>query len=148
VSRFAEHCGQSAIDTRATATRIVAVANSIVLGLHMDNQNRDRLFKFIKRKLALNDSLTLTSKTRLVEDLKLLGDDADEFMGDWAEEFSIEAGDFRLDSYFPTEGLNLIGAVLAPFRKKIEAVTLTIEMLEKAMDLGVWDSKKIENRTD
>jgi Protein of unknown function (DUF1493) len=114
----------------------------------MDNSNRDRLYEFIKRKLTLNDSLVLTSQTRLVEDLKLIGDDADEFMGDWAEEFSIEAGDFLLDSYFPAEGLNLIGAVLAPFRKKTQAVTLTIGMLEKAVDLGVWDTKKIENKTD
>ncbi len=62
----------------------------------------------------LGRRITYTRDTELVKDLGLTGDDAFQFMEDFASRFNVMTGDYRSEDYFEPEGLWLLSA----FRKR------------------------------
>ncbi len=84
-------------------------------------------------------STQLSSQTRLVEDLQLVGDDAFEFIEAYAERFSVEAGDFSFEKFFPVEGFNPLAVIADIFRKPKQLAPITIGMLVKAAAAGRWE---------
>ncbi|BCQ27720.1 hypothetical protein NK8_59090 (plasmid) [Caballeronia sp. NK8] len=81
-------------------------------------------------------------------DLELSGDEAQIFMEGFFDHFGIERGDYEFDRYFGGEGFNLFAiffAMLSPSYKKrhFEREPITIRMLQRAIELGTWDSARI-----
>lgn len=59
----------------------------------------------------------------------------------------MKPGDYEFARHFSEEGFNLFAILAMPFssrqRKKYEKAPLTVGMLERAIEFGVWDSKKL-----
>lgn len=81
----------------------------------------------------------LTRQTDLVRDLGLVGDDAFEFMENYAACLNVKTGDFAWSDYFDPEGLWLLPKMGKPDTKK----PITLGMLEMAAIDGEWDSNKL-----
>ena len=114
----------------------------------MNEEIWKRLVKFVGDEISSSTALKISRNTKLVEDLGLIGDDADDFMGKFSQLFSVGGGDFRFDDYFPPEGFDLVGLIGGIFTEKRENpkfAPLTLGMLEHAAKLGVWDTGKINS---
>ena len=96
-------------------------------------------FPFIKQ-------IEITEKTRLKEDLKINGDDADEFLVAFGKKFGVNVSQFRIDEYFDDEGEPVLRAIIRIFtgKKKKQKKTLTIKHLENAITTGWLDEKTIK----
>lgn len=106
----------------------------------------ERIISLVEREVAPPKTLVLTRETDLVEDLGLSGDDADDFMGKYAEEFAVDAGDFDFSAYFPPEGfdpIGIFGRLISGSAKKNAIQPLTLGMLEKAAQNGVWKTEEL-----
>lgn len=90
-----------------------------------------RVYRFVAENCNVNEQ-QLNPKTEIVKDLRLVGDDAFEFIEAFAEEFSVKVGDFKFSDYFPTEGFNPLGVVASLFESKKEYKVVTVGMLVKA----------------
>ncbi|ABM35124.1 DUF1493 family protein [Paracidovorax citrulli] len=88
----------------------------------------------------LGRRITYTRDTELVKDLGLTGDDAFQFMEDFASRFNVMTGDYRSEDYFEPEGLWLLSA----FRKKKATTPVTLGMLLLAARDGIWDKNRLE----
>lgn len=55
------------------------------------------------KKHSLRPSLVITDKTRLGEDLHIIGDDAEELLSEFSSHFDIDLSNFDFDNYFPRE---------------------------------------------
>lgn len=86
----------------------------------------------------------LTRETELVRDLKITGDDAVEFMDSFIECFLLEIEDFNFHDHFDEEGLWLL-----PRLKKTNVKRkITLGMLERAVERGVWNSSQLNASAD
>lgn len=105
---------------------------------------------------------TLLVKTRLGEDLGIIGDDADEFLDEFARSFDVDMSGMVFNDYFPNEATAEMhyylaaiarsgghGQLLRPvrlleiwfwgmFAKKMSFKTLTIENLLLVAQRGRW----------
>jgi hypothetical protein len=104
----------------------------------------EELELFVRSETEISKHQALTRGLNLEKDLDLTGDDADDFMGKFFEKFRIEHGDFDFDRYFSPEGFNLFVVIGFAFskksRRKYDKEPLTLGMLEKAIEAGVWNS--------
>src|ERR1700742_3775644 len=75
----------------------------------------------------------ISSATRLKEDLKINGDDADIFLIDFGKEFNVEVSKFKIDEYFDDEGDEILPAIVRMFTgmEKRRKKELTLGHLEK-----------------
>ena len=62
------------------------------------NQIRD----FVSKQTFTSKD-TLTPKTRLGDDLRVVGDDADEFLVEFSKQFDVNLSNFIFNDYFPDE---------------------------------------------
>ncbi|MDH5381448.1 MAG: DUF1493 family protein [Cyclobacteriaceae bacterium] len=76
----------------------------------------------------------LIRETALEQDLKITGDDSDEFILAFSKEFNVDISDFDIGKYFSDEGGLSILHVL--FGKKTGKTPLTLGDLEKAVETG------------
>lgn len=75
--------------------------------------------------------------TKLVSDLKITGDDAEEFFLAFAKEFDVDVSEFKIGDYFGDEEDFVSGAIKDLFRNKEKGrKPLTIGQLEKAAIAG------------
>jgi len=84
----------------------------------------------------------------LERDLGLTGDDAAYFMEACFEQFHVEVSDFDFPRYFveeraPGPFLLLASLVFKPVRKRYEREPVTVAMLQRAIDIGAWDSARL-----
>ncbi|RDJ99634.1 DUF1493 family protein [Paraburkholderia lacunae] len=102
---------------------------------------------FIRSETGIRSSKSVKPSDSLENDLDITGDEADDFMGKFFEKFKVEHGDYDFQRYFSEEGFNLFAIIAMPFskkkREKYDKEPLTVAMLERAIKLGVWDSKKL-----
>jgi hypothetical protein len=113
----------------------------------MSEEIWEKLVEFVVTETSPPANLVLSKQTDLVEDLNLVGDDADNFMGKFADEFRVEAGDFDFNDYFPAEGFNPFATVGGLFSNKLKGKSLkpiTLGMLEKAIQSGVWKANMFD----
>ena len=102
---------------------------------------------FLREQIGLYPTDKVTASDRLEEDLHVTGDDAAELMEAFADRFKVANGDFVFQRHFYEEGYNLFSFVDFLFRRKrpkIEKEPLTVAMLQRAIDLGVWVSQRIK----
>ncbi|MFG8985273.1 MULTISPECIES: DUF1493 family protein [Pseudomonas aeruginosa group] len=67
------------------------------------NLEPEGIFTFVRRELP-DYKGELTMGTRIGEDLRLIGDDADEFLDKFSKEFAVDLSEFPFSDYFPDEG--------------------------------------------
>lgn len=79
------------------------------------------------------------------EDLRITGDDADEFLIEFGKIFSVDVSNFPVGDYFGDDGDSILPAIIRMFtgRKKRKTKRLTIGDLEKAIIAGRLDEDVI-----
>jgi hypothetical protein len=108
----------------------------------------DELEEFIREKTLYPEKFSINEETSVEDDLGVTGDDSSVFMEAFFEKFNVEPGDFDCSRYFEGEGIFnpffAIGRLI--FRKTEQErarTSLTIGMLQGAVDLGFWDSQRL-----
>ena len=102
---------------------------------------------FLREQIGLYVTDKVTASDRLEDDLHVTGDDAAGLMEAFFHRLNIANGDFAFQRYFYEEGYNVFSFVNFLFRRKrpaIEKEPLTVAMLQRAIDVGVWDSQRIK----
>lgn len=109
------------------------------------NINED-LINFILKYSWIKDKERLNASTRLEEDLYIYGDDAEEFLCDYSDRFSVDISNFSFSKYFTKEVY--FYSIAKWINRHKEKGTLTIGDLEKGILAGYLDdsifSLKIE----
>jgi acyl carrier protein len=116
----------------------------------MNNEIFNRLNKFIfeqgfgyKYSFPLSfRKKELTRETSIENDLRITGDDADEFIIAFGKEFNVDVSKFPIGDYFGDEGDPILPAILGKERKLKK---LTIGQLEKAVVAGHLDENVINS---
>lgn len=90
---------------------------------------------------------SISRDTKLEGDLKITGDDADEFIVAFGKEFSVDVENFGIGDYFGDEGDPILPEVMRPLlgKKKRKTKTLTVGHLEKAILAGRLDEDVINS---
>lgn len=88
-------------------------------------------YSWIKNREKLNTS------TRLEEDLYIYGDDAEEFLCDYSDRFSVDISNFNFPKYFTKEVY--FYSIYKWLNRHKEKKTLTIGDLEKGILAGRLD---------
>ena len=107
-------------------------------------EQRRQVLEDVKRILASDFRIktdSLTEHTRIVEDLKLDGDDGIEFIDSFHNEYPFESSGFNYANYFGSEGLSLGILNWIRGRKTPQRRPLTIGMLIDAAVNGKWTSQ-------
>lgn len=106
---------------------------------------------FIRKQIGLSSKRKLNASESLEDDFGVTGDDADEFMGAFARRFNVESGDFEFLRYFEMEGLGIWPfSILTNWLHRRQGIKkyektepVTVGMLQRAIDLGIWDSQRL-----
>lgn len=98
----------------------------------------DRLCAFVRAQTSTR--VPLSESTELFRDIGLDGDEADDFMGAFAQAFRVDSGDFDFARYFGAEGFN----PLTVFKPAKKPSPLTLGMLLRAATLGEWRTEAVE----
>lgn len=84
---------------------------------NMDEKIFTKLTSFIEKE-RWKYNVPINRDTRLVQDLKIDGDDAYEFMEKFVSEFKIDYSEFNYTIYFSKEGFDLFGILVSVFKRK------------------------------
>lgn len=110
----------------------------------------DELKKFIRSEIWISDKRQLFPADVVEDDYGSTGDDADQFMEEFFHRFSIGRGDYDFHRYFEIEcsgpPIPFFGRWYMRKVLKIPEYVrepLTVAMLQRAIDLGVWDSQRV-----
>lgn len=89
----------------------------------------------------------LSYETSLERNLRITGDDADEFLIAFGKEFNVDVSKFPIGDYFGDEGDPILPALIRMFtgKKKRKTKELTIGHLEKAVLAGRLDEEIINS---
>jgi len=97
-------------------------------------------FPFLFKKKEINRD------TKLVVDLKITGDDADDFFIAFAEKFNVDISGFKIGDYFGNEEEFVSSLIKDLFRNKEKGIkSLNIGQLEKAVIAGRLDEDVINS---
>jgi hypothetical protein len=108
----------------------------------------DEILDKINRFIIANRweyNFPLTRETQLQRDLKIWGDDADEILIKFSEEFHVDVSQFPLGKYFEDEGDQTFLDIVRFFsrKKKQPKKVLTIGDLERSVVAGRLDESVI-----
>lgn len=109
----------------------------------MANSTQEELIDFVHEQTGVAP-VKLRPQTRLAEDLKLDGDDAEEFMLKFAETFNVDLQDFKFENHFNMEGFDTVGCsvlIQSLFWKQkslIKLMPIILTDLEDAANRGKW----------
>jgi hypothetical protein len=95
----------------------------------------DRLRRFILKEAFLSD-LEITDDTIIETEIGITGDDADEFINAFSNEFNVDVSNFEIGKYFKGEGDTTFINIFNFFSKKKPAATslkLTVGDLKRAI---------------
>jgi Protein of unknown function (DUF1493) len=93
------------------------------------------------RSFVLEETSTrkpISPQTDMEWDLGISGDDAAEFMLRFADEFDVDISGFRFNTYFGSEGANLIALVWSLLIGRRSRKPLTIGLLLEAAENNRW----------
>ena len=109
----------------------------------------DELERFIREELGLFRKREIKPEDQMERDFGVEGDPADDFMAAFSQRFNVEPGDFVFERYFEFEGFSgpLFFITNWWLRKQgmlqVPKEVLTVSMLQRAIELGVWDTEKL-----
>lgn len=105
--------------------------------------------EFVKKELSLRSSIGLSSETRLVEDLRVDGDDALELIEKFAERYQVDLSGFDSRQYFEEEGMHwltvpalLLRLIIWPFRHYLFQQTASLSPLTLGMLTEIAQRKR------
>ncbi|WP_233831648.1 DUF1493 family protein [Paraburkholderia sp. ZP32-5] len=113
------------------------------------------LENFLRDKKYLSPREVLRPDIDIRWKLGIDGDDAVAFIPAFFETFQIREGDFLYSRYFDGEGISSFSALLTllfalffknyreEVRQQRQASIVTPQMLQRAIELGVWDSQRL-----
>lgn len=97
---------------------------------------------FVRMEASLAESYPLSGSMRLVEDLHITGDDADEFMRRYFQRFGVDPIGYDFHRYFLMEGEGLIYSLFQRWvfcrPHSLERKEITLEMLYRCAESRVW----------
>lgn len=98
-----------------------------------------KIVNFIEKETGFSKE-RVSLKTRLFQDIKIDGDDAEDFLLKFSEVFDVDMTGFEFYRYFNKEGLDSFSIVksLFGFGKHHSMDDITVEMLEKSAISGCW----------
>jgi hypothetical protein len=117
---------------------------------------RRELESFLRDRKYLSPREVLRPNIDIRWKLGIDGDDAVAFIPDFFETFQIQQGDFSYAQYFAAEGFSPFSAFLTllfalffksyrqEVRQQRQASAVTPKMLQRAIELGVWDSRRLK----
>lgn len=94
----------------------------------IETEINDKLFDYIKGLNLINPQ-KLTLDTLLEKDLGITGDDAIDFIEDFAQEFDIDCSSFNYRLYFKEEGVDLFQMINRLFFR---------EKMSTNRDISLW----------
>jgi hypothetical protein len=103
---------------------------------------------FIRKQLGFSCKRAIRPGDQMESDFGVEGDPADDFMFEFGRQFNVEPGDFDFERYFEPEGLGFPSCLACWILKrrgylKVPKEPLTVAMLQRAIDLGLWDTEKL-----
>jgi hypothetical protein len=100
----------------------------------MEDQIFNQLKEFVIRE-RLGYEFELTRDTDLQRDLKIWGDDADDFIESFSREFNVDISEFEISKYFKSEGDWILPKIMSFFfgKKTEQYPPLRLGNLEKAI---------------
>jgi hypothetical protein len=109
------------------------------------------LKEFLRAKIGLPSKITIKPSSSLEDDFGVTGDDASKLINTFATHFNIQSGDFEFLRYFHMEGFSVWPfSIVTRYLLKRRGVKdyktkepITVGMLQRAIELGVWDSQRI-----
>jgi hypothetical protein len=111
-----------------------------------------QLESFIRSEIGMRPHWPIHRTDRLELDLDLSGADASDFMGKFFAHFPVAPGDYTFDRYFRAASFHPLELLAMPFSKKLrrkyDKEPLTVGMLERAIELGVWDARRLATAAD
>jgi hypothetical protein len=115
----------------------------------MNDTNWNLIIEFVHKYWPLRNKVLLRT-TRLQEDLGIKGDDADNFISDFANTFKINTDNIDLSKYFEGHNDDLISFIIKLFKRGSgktpkKQSTLTLGDLENALRIGQLDDKNIDD---
>ncbi|MGL4283608.1 MAG: DUF1493 family protein [Eubacterium aggregans] len=98
-------------------------------------------FPLLFKKKELTRNMTLES------DLRITGDDADEFLIAFGKEFNVDVSQFPIGNFFNGEGDKLLSSTIRAItgKKEVQRKIITIAHLEKAIIAGRLDEEVINS---
>lgn len=105
----------------------------------MNNTLSNEVIEFVYKQ-RWKYKIKLTRDTVLEDDLKITGDDANDFMKSFFNEFDIEIRNFESGTFFGDDGFSLINLswLFSRKKKRSQPTPLTLGHLEKVIELGYW----------
>lgn len=112
----------------------------------MSDEIFEELKKFIIEQRWEYD-FPLVRETTLERELRITGDDADEFLIAFGKKFNVDVSEFPIGDYFESEGDQILPAIIRMItrKEKRQKKPLTIGQLEKAMIAGKLDEEVINS---
>ena len=112
----------------------------------MNDEVFEKLRQFIIRE-RWEYNFPLKRDTQIGSDLKIYGDDSDEFLIAFSKEFNVDVSKFKIGDYFGDEGDPILPAIIRVVtgKKKRQTKVLTIGHLEKAIEAGRLDEEVINS---
>jgi len=97
---------------------------------------------FVKNQIGKHNFF-LTKETTIENDLRITGDDADEFMIEFFKEFQIDVKDYDFRNHFEVEGFALFNLAkligLKTYHSNKETIPITLGHLEKVVKMKKWE---------
>jgi Protein of unknown function (DUF1493) len=112
----------------------------------MNNEIFERLKQFIVKERWEYD-FPITEETTIEGDLRIYGDDSDEFLIAFGKEFNVDVSRFPIGNYFSGEGGQMLQEIKRGItgKTKAEKKILTVGHLEKAIIAGRLDEEVINS---
>ncbi|MGF6471175.1 hypothetical protein QFZ89_006425 [Paraburkholderia youngii] len=109
------------------------------------------LEEFLREKIGSPPKISIKPSSSLEDDFGVTGDDASKLINTFAITFNVQPGDFEFLRYFNMEGFSVWPfSILARYVLKLRGVKdyknkepITVGMLQRAIELGVWDSQRV-----
>ncbi|MGF6743596.1 DUF1493 family protein [Paraburkholderia atlantica] len=109
------------------------------------------LEEFLREKIGIPPKIEIKPSSSLEDDFGVTGDDASKLINTFSIRFNVQPGDFEFLRYFNMEGFSVWPfSILTRYLLKLRGVKdyknkepITIGMLQRAIELGVWDSQRV-----
>src|SRR5262245_44890368 len=123
--------------------------------MEMDEELFEKLKKFIYEQgfgytlpfPLLIRKKPITKEMSIERDLKVTGDDSDDFLIAFGKEFNVDVSHFRIGDYFQDERNKILPGIVRVITGKQDPIKkrLTVEHLLKAIEVGRLDDEVINS---
>ena len=84
----------------------------------------NKIIEFVSNETRISKKVKINLNTRLLEDIRIDGDDAIEFFEKYSKAFNVNIDDIILKKHFGDEGFNPFTIFFSLFCKKLSSITV------------------------